>query len=87
MNTNHAECCKLKSVIDMASFAMDDARLFLDTHPNNAEAMAYYEKHRCIREHALHNYTEQCGPMCSYDVNASNYWTWNCGPWPWEVEG
>ena len=33
--------------INEASFAMDEARLFLDTHPNCEEALAYYRI--CVR--------------------------------------
>lgn len=84
---NNCDCEKLKRIINMSSFAMDDTRLFLDTHPDSREAMMYFEKNRQIREHALNEYNQNFGPMCSYDVNAGNYWSWNSGPWPWEVEG
>lgn len=80
------ECKNLEKIIGMASFAMDDARLYLDTHPGDVEAMEYFHKYHHIREHAMQEYTSKCGPMCAYNVEADNHWTWNCGPWPWEKE-
>ena len=35
---------KLMDIITKASFAMDDVKLFLDTHPNCMEALEYYHK-------------------------------------------
>lgn len=34
----------LMKIITQASFALDDTRLFLDTHPNCQEAILYYNK-------------------------------------------
>ena len=39
MNMN----ASLMNQIGEASFAMDDAALFLDTHPNDMAAMQYYQ--------------------------------------------
>ena len=83
----NSEQQRLFMLINQASFAMDDTRLFLDTHPGDQDAMAYFEKMKGIREEALEQYTNIYGPINSYDVNASNCWTWNEGPWPWEGGG
>ena len=60
---------KLMDIITKASFAMDDVKLFLDTHPNCMEALEYYRKAKEMRE---------------YDVANKDYWDWNKGPMPWE---
>lgn len=79
-------CRKLRHFIDQVSFAMDDARLFLDTHPNCREAMAYYKKMEKMRKEAIADYQRNCGPLLAYQ--ASGYcedgWTWTEGPLPWE---
>lgn len=77
---------KLRRVIDEASFAIDDVKLFLDTHPNCREALAYYQKMRNIRNQAVHEYTVKYGPVTAYNVDSADYWTWSRGPWPWEGE-
>lgn len=75
----------LMHIITLASFAMDDARLYLDTHPDDCEALKYYEKNREIRNTALDEHNAKFGPICSYDVYPNNYWNWNDRPLPWEV--
>lgn len=78
---------KLMRIIQETSFAIDDCKLFLDTHPDDQEALEFYQKCRCLRQEAWEEYTVKYGPLSAYDVNAANIWTWNCGPWPWQVEG
>ena len=36
---------ELMDKINQYSFAMNEANLFLDTHPFDAEALAYFQKH------------------------------------------
>ena len=68
---------KLMDIITKASFAMDDVKLFLDTHPNCMEALEYYRKAKEMREEAWEMYTYNFGPLSAYDVA-------NKGPMPWE---
>ncbi len=75
---------KLFCIITEASFALDDCRLFLDTHPCNKEALEYFDKYQEVRKQAIKEYTECYGPIVAYDVNVENVWTWINNPWPWE---
>lgn len=77
---------QLMQCITEASFAMNEANLFLDTHPYNKEALEYYEHYRQIRNEAMKDYRDCYGPISSYDVEAANVWTWIESPWPWEGE-
>lgn len=76
---------KLLSIIDKASFAMDDTRLFLDTHPDCKEAVAYFKKMEKIRNEAIKEYEIHCGPILSYHTSdaGDGSWNWNEGPLPW----
>ena len=78
---------ELWNVINTASFAIDDLILYLDTHPYDMEAWAYYANYRNIREEAVMEYTTQFGPLTVDRVDVTNQWTWVSCPWPWEVEG
>lgn len=72
--------------IDKYSFAMDDTRLFLDTHPECEEARIYFLKMKKLRQEAIHKYEETVGSMLSYqysDAGCSD-WSWNEGPLPWD---
>lgn len=82
--TNNMEREKLMKVITQVSFAMDDTRLFLDTHPNCKEAIEFHNKAQKMREAAMEEYTRKFGPLSFYEVDASERWDWNKGPMPWE---
>jgi spore coat protein JB len=75
---------QLEEAIMQASFAIDDIKLYLDTHPCDGDALKMYEDYRKIRKVALKEYTQNYGPMSAYDVNVDNYWSWVNSPWPWE---
>lgn len=75
---------KLMQLITRLSFAMDDVKLFLDTHPNCKEALEYYKKTKEMRNDAVREYTKKFGPISAYNVDVEDYWTWNVGPMPWE---
>ena len=42
--------------IDQVSFAVNDMTLFLDTHPDDEEARAYFEEKSALRNEALEEY-------------------------------
>lgn len=77
------EKMRLRRMIDELSFVMDDTRLFLDTHPNNQEALIHFDKTMHLRNRALMEYTNKYGPIYSYDVNVNYGWNWNDCPLPW----
>lgn len=72
--------------ISEASFAMDEARLFLDTHPDCMEALTYYQNMCAVREKIVKEYTASYGPVSSYDCFCNDSWKWVEYPWPWEGE-
>jgi len=74
----------LMQKINNYSFAMLEAALFLDTHPDNIEARAYYSAMRDAYMEFAGQYKMEYGPLHITDVNASTYWTWLDDPWPWE---
>ncbi|MEG1742367.1 MAG: spore coat protein CotJB [Acetivibrio sp.] len=78
---------KLLLFITEVSFAVDDVVLYLDTHPEDKQAMEYYDTYRKLRKQALSEYTRLYGPLSDEDVNGGNCWTWVKDPWPWEVSG
>jgi spore coat protein JB len=75
---------QLMCVITESSFAIDDVKLYLDTHPCDKEALEYYQNYRKIRKEAIKEYRDCYGPISSYDVAEANVWTWIDEPWPWE---
>ena len=73
----------LMKQINEASFAVDEAVLFLDTHPENQDALRYYQAVRDMRNQAIAAYESQFGPLRYADVTSSS-WDWVTEKWPWE---
>ena len=78
---------ELMDIINKSSFAMDDTRLYLDTHPFDNEARNYFNKMEQIRHQAKTTYEANFGPLTSYSPDMSNVREWNKGPWPWQSGG
>ena len=79
-----SDAAQILQALDQASFALDDVILFLDTHPNDTEALAYYQYVRSLRAQAMNAYTDQYGPLMKDQENSTTDWTWVNDPWPWE---
>ena len=56
MRENKMEQMKLFQWINMVSFALNDITLYLDTHPTDPEALAYFNHFREVRVKALKEY-------------------------------
>lgn len=84
MADNNRNCDMLLSRIFDASFAMDDIILYLDTHPDDRQALDYYHYVVDLRKNAMEAYKAQCGPLMLDEVRSEDYWTWIEDPWPWE---
>ena len=84
--TTQRPCRKdLMDKIDQYSFAMNEANLFLDTHPFDTEALAYFQKYRELRVEAVKEYANYYAPLCiDYAVSDKTPWSWVNEPWPWE---
>ena len=61
-------------------FAAWEMRLYLDTHPDDRQAMAAYWNF-CSQAPCRGNYACLSGRECTYDR-----WNWIDDPWPWEAE-
>ena len=77
---------QLLNYINEVSFAAYDALLFLDTHPTDADALAYFRKYSRMRNAALKEYEQLYGPLTLDTANDSirDSFVWSQQPWPWE---
>ena len=67
------------------NFILTDLDLYLDTHPNDSEAIALYNKYLDIKEQIGKKYERTYGPLTlSGDNLGRNDWKWINSPWPWE---
>lgn len=70
--------------IGEASFAVDDISLYLDTHPTDRNALAYYHYAAALRREAVAAHAAYFGPLMTDQVTSGTYWTWMTEQWPWE---
>jgi len=68
-------------------FVMTELLLYLDTHPNDLEAIEYYNKMKEKYKKAVKLYNENIGPLTFISADCDNYWEWVATPMPWEMEG
>lgn len=75
--------------INVVSFAVDDAKLFLDTHPCDENALEYFRKYSMMRNEALKEYAKYYGPLTIDTTvdSCSDRWNWINEPWPWQEGG
>ncbi|MDO4555063.1 MAG: spore coat protein CotJB [Lachnospiraceae bacterium] len=78
---------KLLYYINAVSFAVDDSKLFLDTHPDNKEALEYFDNYNKARNRALNEYAACFGPLTIATAVCDRSYEWANQPWPWEMEG
>ncbi len=75
---------KLMEAVYTNGFALDEARLFLDTHPHSREALDFYKQKSRIYQQALDLYEARFGPIRPENGAIGDQWSWGLGPWPWE---
>ena len=65
-------------------FVVLELGTYLDTHPDDQRALAYYQKYRKLKEQTEAEYVRAFGPINSCQVDSDTRWTWVDTPWPWE---
>lgn len=76
----------LFDAIRAVSFTMDELRLFLDTHPDNSDALKIYLDNQARRHDLIAEYTNKYGPVEAYCINNDGSWSWTNEPMPWKAE-
>ncbi len=65
-------------------FMLVELTLFLDTHPDNTEALKMFEDYKEKYKVMLKNYEQKYGPITTMGVIGNTTWDWIKSPWPWE---
>lgn len=71
--------------VQALSFAKVETELYLDTHPDSAQALSYYKKTLEELDDAMTEYQNKYGPLFAEGV-VGDRWTWVEGAWPWQLE-
>ena len=65
-------------------FALIDLTLYLDTHPNDKDALRLFSEYRDQLAKLQSRYVNMYGPLTVGDVSGKNGWTWTETPMPFE---
>lgn len=71
--------------VTMLGFCADDMLLYLDTHPDDADALDYYDQCIELYNSAKDTYEQNYGPLtkCAAGERKGS-WDWGSQPLPWE---
>lgn len=77
---------KLLKEISLVDFAIVELNLYLDTHPDDVDAVAYIKQYITILNRLKEEYASQYGPLtiCTATFNDCETWKWANMPLPWE---
>ena len=84
MNAGMAKENRENDRMGAVSFALDDLRLYLDTHPGDEEALRLYGDYTEERRKLVSARSDFSGSVNAYEPNLANGWDWNAGPMPWK---
>lgn len=72
--------------IGIVDFVLVDLALFLDTHPNDREAMEYYNHYSRISNQMKKDFSMKYFPLTKDMAESNKEWRWGMAPLPWEGE-
>ena len=65
-------------------FVIKELNLYLDTHPNDADALAMLHSMNKLMAEGSAKYAEMYGPISISDLVSGEEYTWLNNPWPWD---
>ena len=68
--------------LQTAHFAVIEANLFLDTHPNDQDALKYFQDASDKLQDLMEEWEKRYGKIQT--SNGMMRWAWVDNPWPWE---
>lgn len=72
--------------IQELEFTALDLNLFLDTHPENMDALMEYNRCVCEIDNTKKVYEMKYGPLTNFGYAPSQHpWRWIEDPWPWQT--
>lgn len=73
-----------RTELQAAAFAIQELALYLDTHPDDKEALELYRTYQNLYHKGMMAYSEKCGPLNHKTPVDDKTYTWMDDPWPWE---
>ncbi|MBW8349111.1 spore coat protein CotJB [Bacillus sp. IITD106] len=76
----------LMQELQEVDFVIVELALYLDTHPNDQEAIQQYNAYVQMKNNVKNQFEKEFGALTSFGSSYSKYpWDWKEAPWPWQV--
>lgn len=77
---------ELLEEIQAVDFVLVELTLYLDTHPQDYEAINQFNQFSKKSKLLKKAFEQQFGPLQQFGASYSGYpWNWDDAPWPWQV--
>lgn len=73
-----------KTELQALGFAVNELALYLDTHPEDKEALELYRQYQNLYATLSEEFARKYGPMNHAMPSDQETYTWINDPWPWE---
>lgn len=67
-------------------FALIELGLYLDLNDNDRSAINLFNEYQRKEKELCKIFEDKYGPLTFDSMEYKNTWTWDNGPWPWEVQ-
>lgn len=74
-------CASLLKSLAAADFYALDLKLYLDTHPDDCEAIKIYREAVKQADACRHAFEAECYPLRCASAGKEGEWDWLCGQW------
>ncbi|MDR6224865.1 spore coat protein CotJB [Desmospora profundinema] len=72
--------------IQVVDFVLVELNLYLDTHPQDRQAIEQYNQYTQKSQILKHRFECAFGPLTHFGGSPStDPWSWHQPPWPWQV--
>lgn len=75
---------QLMKKLQEVGFALVELNLYLDSHPDCAEALSDHARLSADYTALCREYGQNYGPLTAAGAKNDDYWDWTATPWPWE---
>ena len=72
--------------IGIVDFVVTELTLYLDTHPQDRNAMEYFNHYNRMRNQMEREFSQKYYPLNLRLVECGSEWSWGSAPLPWEGE-
>lgn len=70
--------------ISQIQFVCVELNLYIDTHPDDADALSDYYNYSVMLNELIASYERQFGPLLGFGHSATTAGSWPCSEWPFE---